>query len=356
MPVSTMRFGLQLHGTLPLEAYASIAGRAERFGFADVTVHDLLLRRPVWPLLCDIARATAQVHVGPNVTHPYLVHPAVTAASVAHLDELSDGRAVLGIGRGSLYGLVGLQPTGGLAGVEEAVHVVRLLVEGREEAWKGDVFELQPGPAMQFGSGRRVPVYLGTFGPQGARLAGRIADGIRSAGQWDPAYLHRIRAWVREGAASAGRDPDEVDVIAENWTCLHPDRALARQHARRVLATFLPHLGPMLEFYGIDDEEVRAATAASVHGQDAALERIRESTVDRFMAAGDATDLRRGLDGLVAAGVTSVSFSGVLGPDPELALDMLGTEVAGRSAVGPAAGTAGAGAASESAVTEEGAR
>lgn len=341
--MSTMRFGLQLHGTLPLDAYGPLAGRAERFGFADVTVHDLLLRRPVWPLLCDIARATGRVQVGPNVTHPYLVHPAMTAASVAHLDELSGGRAVLGIGRGSLYGLVGLRPAGGLAAVSEAVELIRMLVEGRQEAWKGEVFELAPGPALQFGTGRRVPVYLGTFGPNGARLAGGIADGVRCAGQWDPAYLSPIHGWVREGAAAAGRDPDEVDVIAENWTCLHPERALARRHARRVLATFLPHLGPMLEFYGVDDEEVRAATAASVHGDERALTAIRDSTVDRFMAAGDLSDLRGGLDRLADAGVTAVSFSGVLGPDPELALDMLGAEVAARSATASGTETAAAG-------------
>jgi ABC-type nitrate/sulfonate/bicarbonate transport system substrate-binding protein len=61
-----------LHGTLPPNAYGELGARAEAFGFEDVTLHDLLMRRPVWPVLCDIARATNRVKVGPNVTHPFL--------------------------------------------------------------------------------------------------------------------------------------------------------------------------------------------------------------------------------------------------------------------------------------------
>ena len=50
-----MWFGLQLHANLAIELYPEIAARAEALGFADVAVHDAPLRRPCWPLLCDIA-------------------------------------------------------------------------------------------------------------------------------------------------------------------------------------------------------------------------------------------------------------------------------------------------------------
>ena len=58
-----MWYGLQLHGNLDIELYPEIARRAEAYGFADVAVHDAPLRRPCWPLLCDIARATSTVAV-----------------------------------------------------------------------------------------------------------------------------------------------------------------------------------------------------------------------------------------------------------------------------------------------------
>ncbi len=329
-PVEPLRFGLQLHATLPLDAYPALASRAERLGFENVTVHDVLMRRPVWPLLCDIARATASVAVGPNVTHPHLQHPAVIAANVAHLDELSAGRAVLGLGRGSMYELVGQPAPRGLAGLEDAVRVVRALLSGEGAPVPGEVFALGPGAGLLFGARRDVPVHLGVFGEAGVRLAGRIADGVRAAAQWDPSYALGIRRWLHESAAGAGRDPGSVDLVLENWTVLHPDRDLARREARRVLAPFLPHLGRMLDFYAVPPEEVAAARAAT-GGDERALDAVSDATVDRFMAAGDAGDLRAGLDRIAGAGFGAVSFSGVLGPEPDVALEMLGTELARRA-------------------------
>ncbi|MDQ3176767.1 MAG: hypothetical protein M3Q72_04365 [Actinomycetota bacterium] len=95
--------------------------------------------------------------------------------------------------------------------------------------------------------------------------------------------------------------------------------------------------GTMLRFYGIDEREVRAANAASTHGDVAAISAITNVTVDRFMAAGDADDLRRGLDRLQACGFTEVSFSGVLGPEPHTALEMLSAELARRGTATAAA-------------------
>ena len=290
------------------------------------------MRRPVWPLLCDVARTTSRVLVGPNVTHPWLQHPALIAANVAHLDDLSGGRAVLGIGRGSLYGTVGMDNPSSLGGLEEAIRMVRMLLEGEPGTFAGETFALGAGQGLQFGERRAVPVYIGTLGPAGARLAGRIADGIRVAAQWDPAWTTTLRDAVREGAERAGRDAGDVDLIVENWTYLDSDRETARAGARRLLATFLPHLGAMLDFYRIPSEEVEAATAASVHGDEAAVDAISDATLDRFMAAGDAGDLRRGLDRLRDAGFDAVSFSGSLGPDTAGALELIGAELAARVA------------------------
>jgi len=326
-----MDYGLQLHGTLPLESFGPLAEKAERAGFDDVTFHDTLMRRPVWPVLCDIARATSSVLVGPDVTHPYLQHPAVIAANIAHLDEVSNKRAILGIGRGSLYHLVAQDHRGSLQGLREAVKVIRMLLRGEPGSWEGEVFGLGEGQGLKFGERRDIPVFFGTFGPKGCQLAGEIADGVRAAGQWNPSYMIQAREWIEQGAQDAGRSIDEVDITVENWTCLHPDRDKARHHAREILSTFLPELGPLLEFYSIPEEEIEAARAASIHDETEALERISDETLDNFMAAGNEDDLRRGLDRLEEAGFEEVSFSGVLGPETELALDMLCDEIASRS-------------------------
>lgn len=324
---TNMRYLLQLHGNLPIETYPAVAARAEELGFEDVTVHDVLLRRPVWPVLCDIARATSRIQVGPNVTHPYLSHPVQIAANIAHLDELSGGRAVLGIGRGSMYELVGQTNPSTLKGVREAVDVIRAVITGDGSEYHGDVFQLGKSAKLHFGTGRRVPVYLGAHGPKGARLAGAHCEGLRLAAQWDPAYSTMLREEFHAGAEEAGRSRSDMDFVVENWTYVHPDRELARQGARRIMATFLPHLGPLLKFHDVPQAEVDAARAATRDGQTERLAEISDRTLDLFMAAGDLNDLVAGLKRWREAGFDAVSFSGELGPEPELALELLGEAI-----------------------------
>lgn len=324
-----MRFSLQLHASLPLPMYERLPATAERYGFVDVTVHDLVLRRPVWPLLHRVARATGRVRLGPNVTHPVLQHPAMIASNAAHLDEVSGGRAILGIGRGSMYHLVGEDPADPVGRVREAILLIRHLLTGASGGFHGRHYVLADGPGLsQRPLQSAVPIFVGTFGPKLCEVAGAVADGVRAAAQWDPRYLPVIRRHVEIGARRAGRDPASVPVVAENWLCLATGATEARVMAPALLAPFLPHLGPMLQFHGIDGLLVDRVRQAVGTGDVAAAARLIPSeVVDLFMAVGGPDDVAAGISRLRDAGIDHVSFSGVLGPDPEVALRLLGEEV-----------------------------
>lgn len=324
-----MRFGLHLTTAHPPERALALASRAEELGFDDLSYHDALLARPPWPVLADFARATSRVRVGPSVSNPFAQHPAVIAANAAHLDEISQGRAFVGLGQGSHFDVVGLDPKRRLRALEEAVDVVRRLTSGTVGAWSGEIFSLGPSASLGFGARRAVPIHLGVFGPRSTRLAGRVADGIRPAGQWDPSFMIQLRDWVQEGAAAAGRDPEQIELVVQNWSYLDEDEDRAWAGARRVLAQRLPSLQPMIDFYRIPSREVAAARAVAAGDIDRA-EEISASTVERFMVVGGPATLRAGLDRIFEAGFTSVSFSGALGPDPSSALEMIGDEIARR--------------------------
>jgi 5,10-methylenetetrahydromethanopterin reductase len=269
--------------------YQALARAVERHPFDELNVHDVVGSRPVWPILTLIGAATERVLVGPDVTHPLLVHPIVTAASLAALDELTGGRAVLGVGRGSLTEPLGIAPAAPARVRGLVADVERHLA--RDAPWR---------PAD-----RRIPVFVGTFGPRMIELACQgWADEIRPPGAWDVRFFEDVRRRV------AGR----TALGCEFWTVVDRDRERARDLGRQVLARFLPSMGAMTAFYGVDPHE----------------RPIPDRTLDLFVAAGTPVDVERGLDRLVAAGAATITFSGRLGADPRWAIETLGDIVAAR--------------------------
>ena len=281
-------FAIQLHGSFPMRAYPELARAVERHPFRELTVHDVAWWRPVWPVLTLVGAATERVLVGPDVTHPLLVHPLVTAGSLAALDELTAGRAVLGVGRGSLMEPLGLAPA--------APEAVRGLVEHVRRHLDGSLHWQPPR--------RRVPVFVGAFGPRMLELACEgWADEVRPPGVWDTRFLEDVRRRL------AGR----VRLGCEVWTAVDRDRERARDLGREVVARFLPAMGAMTAFYGVDPHE----------------RPVSDRTLDLFVAAGTPADVARGVERLVAAGAATVTFSGRLGPDPRWAIAALGEIIRG---------------------------
>ncbi len=284
------RFGIQLHGTFPMSAYPGLARAVESHPFAELTVHDVVWWRPVWPILTLLGASTDRVRVGPDVTHPLLVHPVVTAANLAALDELTGGRAVLGVGRGSLLEPLGIRPA--------SPERVRRLVEEVQRHLAGGFHWRPPRP--------RAEVFVGAFGPRMLELScAGWADEVRPPGTWDPRFFEAVRARL------AGR----VRLGCEVWTVVDRDRDRARDLGREVLARFLPALGPMTDFYGVDPEE----------------RPISDRTLDLFVAAGTPADVARGVERLAGAGPATITFSGRLGHDPAWAIRELGAVVAARA-------------------------
>lgn len=318
-------FGVQLHGTFPMGDYPRLAEVVERYEFAELTVHDVVWWRPVWPILALIAQATSRVLVGPDVTHPYLRHPADTAANVAGIDELSNGRAILGVGAGSFLDRIGIEQRCPREAVRECVELVQRLLARERSAYRGTVFRADPDARFSWEPVRaEVPVFVAALGPKMIASAATWAPEIRPAGVWATGFLEDVRRRARAAAEEAGR---EVEVGCDVWLAMDEDRAAARALGRRLLAQFLParQMKPMTSFYGTDPEEIAAVGGRMAVGDvDGAARAISDQTLDTFVAAGTPADIADGLGRLIEAGPTSVTFSGRLGPDPVAAIHALG--------------------------------
>jgi 5,10-methylenetetrahydromethanopterin reductase len=322
-------FGICLAQRFTLAENVRLAELAEEAGFARVSCADNLLMRPVWPVLAAVARATRRVEVGPLVTHPVATHPAVTAAHVAFLDELSDGRAFLGIGRGTLAEQLGMPPRRPVTAVREAIEVVARLLRGERGGFEGAVFSLAPGAALRFTPPRpRVPVVVGTAGPRLAEVAGRLADEVNTGFLLNPAHLPVVRRHVERGAMEGRREPARVVLGVGPLTAVDADREVARTLARRHLALVLPGLARRPEFPRVDPGELAAVEAALGRGdREDAARHVSPGTLDAFCLAGTPADLIPRVEALLALGVRHVSFCPPLGPDPAAAVRALGETV-----------------------------
>jgi alkanesulfonate monooxygenase SsuD/methylene tetrahydromethanopterin reductase-like flavin-dependent oxidoreductase (luciferase family) len=219
------------------------AERAEELGFDLVTVwdhpHGENPSFETWTLMTWIAARTSRISIGSNVLGLPFRLPAIIAKMAESLDRLSKGRLILGIGAGGAnaefagYGAPVRSPKEKFEALEEALTVIRgvwsepaFSFEGRHYRNEGALLEPKPS--------RPIPIWLGTYGPKGRELTGRVGDGwIPSMGYMPPAIAKPGLESVREAAERAGRDPDALDYAYNVSVRIggpppqHPDRQLA---------------------------------------------------------------------------------------------------------------------------------
>ena len=166
------------------------------------------------------------MRLGTCVTNPATREPSVTASALAVLDEVSGGRMDLGIGRGdSARRVLGKPPTT-IATLEEAIVVIRDLVEGRTVTYEGTEISLP-------WAGRwRLPVWVAGYGPMALAMTGRVADGVILQ-LADPDLIRWLVSQVREAEAAAGRPPGSVKVQAAAPAHVGP-REVGRERTRLV--------------------------------------------------------------------------------------------------------------------------
>ncbi|MGI9520727.1 MAG: LLM class flavin-dependent oxidoreductase, partial [Hyphomicrobiaceae bacterium] len=149
---------------------------AEEVGFDWVGIADSQsLFRELFVTLAAVGQATVRVMIGPSVTNPLTRHPAVMASAIASVDELSNGRAMLGIATGdsAIYNLN--ERPRGLHGLREYIIALRDLLTGQPTEFGGKEIHTK---WVRGQSDNPVPIYIAAEGPKTLELAGEIADGV----------------------------------------------------------------------------------------------------------------------------------------------------------------------------------
>jgi 5,10-methylenetetrahydromethanopterin reductase len=307
-----------LHSFAYARRTVELARRAEAWGFDGVAVADSQnLNADMWIVLGLIAAATERISLGPGVTNPATRHPAVTASAAGTLQLESDGRVVLGIGRGdSALTQIGRRPVS-VAELESALVAIQGFLRGEPVCVDGVASTIR----WIADSGQpKVPVAVAASGPHVIVVGARHAERVDLTVGAEP---ERVR-WAVD-AARAVEGAESVSLGAYVNVAVHPQRAAARDLVRgstAILARFASEGAPpdgLSEITRTGIARLASDYDESRHGQRSAPAALRlaDEFIDRFAVCGPADEVIERLAALGELGIDRVIVvPGSLDADP----------------------------------------
>jgi F420-dependent oxidoreductase-like protein len=317
-----MRLGLMLGyfgaGTTAAEQLALVT-EAERLGYDSAWVAEAY-GSDAATVLAWLAAQTGAIGLGSAVFQIPARSPAMVAMTAATLDQLSGGRFRLGLGLSGpqvAEGWYGQRFARPMARTRDYVSVVRMALERRRVAYRGETLELPlpdgPGKALKLTitpAQPRLPIYLGAMGPKNLALAGELADGWLGF-MFSPENAGSLRNHLTAGAARAGRDLDGFDVAPVVQVHVSDDLATARDTMRPFLALYIGGMGSrernfyteQAGRYGFEQaaHTVQEHYLAGDRGQ--AMAALPDELIDLVTLCGPAGRVRERLDAHREAGV-----------------------------------------------------
>jgi probable F420-dependent oxidoreductase len=305
-----LSFGVTVLPDPPYARMIELMQFAEGQGFEYAWTYDShILWQESYATLALAADRTERIKLGHFVTNPGIRDPTITASWYATMQDISNGRMVMGIGRGdSSRRVVGLQPVK-VAEFERRCQMIKGLMNGRAVEWNGKELKLD-WARTEHGD---IPMWIAGYGPKALAVAGHVADGviIQLA---DPQIIQWIMDTARAAAEEAGRDPAELKCIVGAPSHITDDVAGAREQVRWFPAMVSNHVMDLIERYGWDSEIPDALTdyvkarkfydykehsrVGARHG-----EFVTDEICDRFCVLGNAEQATKKLKELEAVGV-----------------------------------------------------
>jgi 5,10-methylenetetrahydromethanopterin reductase len=327
--MAATRFGLTILPSNSIETQVEFARKAEGYGIDFVWIPDENPSPPfrdVFLSLAAVATQTDHIRLGTSVCNPYSRHPALIAVAILTLDEISNGRAVLGLGAG---GSLTLNPLGikrwnkPLLTMKQAAESIRELFTGREVTYEGQMVSMNRLRLYEKPRSS-IPIYFGARGPQMLRLTGRLADGgliLTSKG-----YLEFAISQIREGASSLKRSADSLDIAGINLVGVSDDVEAVEELVKPSLTHQIPDCPAiLLEKTGIGREAaIGIRKARTESGVEEASRLITKQMIRALNLIGRPEDVIERLVAQVRLGVTQIVFSPPYGKTSGEGLKLIG--------------------------------
>jgi F420-dependent oxidoreductase-like protein len=303
----------------------AVVQEAERLGYDSVWAAEAY-GSDAATVLAWLAAGTSQIRLGSAIFQMPARSAAMTAMTAATIDELSDGRMILGIGSSGpqvAEGWHGQRFARQLRRTREYIEVVRMALARERVEYHGETLELPlpdgPGKALKLmisPKQQRIPIYLAAIGPKNTALAGEIADGWIPT-FFSPEHVGELHGLLQEGASRSGRSLDGFDMAPTVNAYVSDDEQLARNLMRPVLALYIGGMGSreqnfynqLVQRYGFEDA-AREIQDLYLEGKKAeAGEAIPDELIDLVSLCGPAERVRDRLAAYRDAGVGTLMIT-----------------------------------------------
>lgn len=293
-------------------AYAKLADERgfDSAWFPEITWSD------AFSLATAAAMSTKRIRLATGVVGIYGRSPALMAMSIAGLDELSGGRAALGLGTQAknyveLWHSAKFERP--VTRMREYVTALRKILQNPFNVtyYKGKVFDIQGFVLTVRPRAQRIPIYVAAIGPQMQRVAGQVADGVLGYFYSVRYVKEKLLANLKEGAEKSGRDlrKDKFD-IAVGLPALVSDSDERYEMIKPIVAMFTvavgssPYYRTILEDLGFS-ENVKIVSERMMDGDvQGAVKHIPDEMAREVTLCGTSSEVKQRIEEYRAAGVT----------------------------------------------------
>ncbi|HEY7534878.1 MAG TPA: LLM class flavin-dependent oxidoreductase [Thermodesulfobacteriota bacterium] len=280
---------------------------SEELGYDSIWVPEMW-GRDAFSLLAVLALNTKKIKLSTGIVSVFSRTPAIIAQTTATLDEISEGRIILGLGTSGpavirdWHGLGFEKP---LERTREYVEIIRLILSGERVDYDGEIFKLR-NFRLQFTPGRKsIPIYIASLGPRNIRLTGEIADG------WIPflathEFLQDARKELIAGARAKGRDVNNVMVCPYIPACVYKDSDSSRRVVQEFIAYYIGGMGTyyhkMISRYGFKHEADLISDAWKKGSRNQAIQSVSDVMLNSIAIVGTKGESKGKLKEYIKAG------------------------------------------------------
>ncbi len=281
----------------PVNELLSYIRTADDLGYDTILVPEAW-GREAFSTLGWIAANTSRVRLGPGIVNVFSRTPSLIAQSIASLDAISGGRAVLGLGTSGptvVENWHGIKYERGLRRTRECVEIVRLALSGGRVDYSGEIFRLQ-GFRLGFKPIRdRIPIYIASMGPRNNALTREIADG------WTPIWMPFLG--LRSVRTEMGSKVDAAPCIIACVTD-PPERAfdMIRSHVAYYIGGMGTFYRDTVARFGLEAEARRIHALWQSGKRTEAVEAVTNDLISQLAIAGSREQCRERLAAYREAG------------------------------------------------------